>query len=152
MADDWSTSTKTYEAYSSKLPASVSAKSALFLQSTGLHFDCDIPSALRYVHSAIRHFSTLRVPHPINLWMSLHAPGENKAKKYIEKQGRKVVAALNKGVAEEVERISPEGEIVEGRAKIFPTYNITEGAESFDGTHYSYQVSLSHFFLDLIWL
>lgn len=115
-------------------------RSPVFIQSVGLHMNCSVPAALSFVKGTISYLSTVHVPRAISLWMGLHAPGLNKAVKYIPTQGREAVKKLNEGVQKELEAIG-QGEIIDGATKSMEWFNATDGAESFDGTHYSYQVS-----------
>lgn len=138
-----------YETYSSLLPTSKRLRSTLFLQSVGLHFACALPPAIAYLHAAVGYFAQQHIPRAINLWMGLHAPGENKNVKYRATQGRDSVKRLNEGMSEEVDALAAgEEEMVRGALRSFDWYNATEGAESFDGTHYSYQVS--SFFISVV--
>lgn len=128
-----------YSTWSSLLPTRKRLRSPVFVQAVGLHFQCQLEGPLTYLKSALAYFAVSTVPKPLNLWLGLHAPGLNKAAKYIPTQGREAVSLLNAGVLQELEKMSP-GELTDGASKSMEWYSATDGAESFDGTHYSYQV------------
>jgi hypothetical protein len=73
--------------------------------------------------------------------MEVHAPALNKPERYLVEQGPQSVQRCNAEIGQIIDTLSP-GEIIQkdGVLKMIDWYNVTDGAVSFDGTHYAYQV------------
>lgn len=77
-------------------------------------------------------------PKPVLLWHHIHAPGPNKPVQYLAEQGREPVKVYNAAMEKEIARlVRPEAPMA-----IFDTFGLTDGAYTFDGTHYAYQANV----------
>lgn len=124
-----------------QLPPHKQSLSPIFFTGTGLHYNCDPDWAfqgnIRNVYGAYRN----HWPRPMAIWSGIHAPGINKPEMYLEKQGPEPVARYNRRIGEYIDALSPQGFAEPGGFfKQINWFNVTDGAASYDGTHYSFQV------------
>lgn len=77
-------------------------------------------------------------PRPIPFFSSYPAVPPNKIEKFAVKQGPERTKRYNAEIRKILPEISP-GELYQGAMHQLERYNSTNGAVSFDGTHYSYQ-------------
>ncbi|KDE03267.1 hypothetical protein MVLG_06260 [Microbotryum lychnidis-dioicae p1A1 Lamole] len=129
--------------------------SIVFLSSAGIH---QMYKFNRVRKNWLRHVLALRsmpdLTAPILLWQGNHCPGANIAKEYSKIQGPEVVKKYNAKVKA---HIAEQGtDYLEGGMNFIPWFNATQGAQSYDGQHYSYQVNMEKAqtflnILDLTW-
>ncbi|GJN93791.1 hypothetical protein Rhopal_006849-T1 [Rhodotorula paludigena] len=101
------------------------------------------------------HNTSTTFPQPLPFWSSYPAVGPNKPQRFMKKQGPGPTKKYNAAIRNALEELSP-GEAYEGAWRQLEWYNVTDGAVSYDGTHYSYQVAMerAQIFLntlDVVW-
>ncbi|GAA5824400.1 hypothetical protein JCM11251_000406 [Rhodosporidiobolus azoricus] len=146
-----------YDQWRWNLPAHKSILSHVYIAGFGLHHHLNTRTGiLGFIRPFLSRSATL-FPRPIGLWMGIHAPAPGKPERWAEEQGEKNVKRYNGEVKQFLDAVSP-GEFVEedGPMKVADWYNVTDGAESYDGSHYSYQVNMEKAvlllnLLDTIW-
>ncbi|BGP17301.1 hypothetical protein JCM10213_009095 [Rhodosporidiobolus nylandii] len=146
-----------YDQWRWSLPPSRSILSHIHISGFGLHHHLNSLTGIQgfvrpYLHKARQIF-----PRPVGLWFGIHAPAPGKPERWVEEQGEKNVKRYNREVGSLLDALAP-GEFVEESAamKMVDWYNSTDGAESYDGSHYSYQVNMEKVLillnlLDTIW-
>ncbi|GAA5916366.1 hypothetical protein JCM6882_000865 [Rhodosporidiobolus microsporus] len=146
-----------YDQWRWSLPAHKQILSHLYIAGVGLHHHLNTRTGiLGFVRPFLTRSKTL-FPRPVGLWTGIHAPAPGKPERWAEEQGEKNVKRYNGEVQQFLEAVAP-GEFVEESAamKVVDWYNVTDGAESYDGSHYSYQVNMEKAvillnLLDTIW-
>ncbi|GAA6015763.1 hypothetical protein JCM10207_008788 [Rhodosporidiobolus poonsookiae] len=114
--------------------------SPIYVTGLGIHEDF-VPLPASYLDSI---FSTLssRFPTPLNLFAGPHAPPHNQKTAYRERQGPARVKAFYERLTADAKQRSVEGEFFRGGARVVDYYAATDGAVSYDGGHFSYQVNM----------
>ncbi|GAA5981480.1 hypothetical protein JCM11641_004777 [Rhodosporidiobolus odoratus] len=147
----------TYDLWRSSLPAHKQILSHAFISGFGLHHHLNSLTAIQGFIKPFLSRSAQIFPKPVGIWMGIHAPAEGKPERWRVEQGEENVKRYNREVGEALEAQSP-GEFGEEGVgmKQVEWYNVTEGAESYDGSHYSYQVNMEKALillnlLDTIW-
>ncbi|GAA5867346.1 hypothetical protein JCM8547_003315 [Rhodosporidiobolus lusitaniae] len=146
-----------YTSWRSLLPPSLSTRSHIFIAGHGLHHHLNSLTGILGFIRPFLHLSSQIFPRPVGVWMGIHAPAPGKPERWREEQGERETKRYNKEVGGLLDALSP-GEFVEedGRMKWVDWYGVTDGAESYDGSHYSYQVNMEKVLillnlLDTIW-
>ncbi|GAA5825057.1 hypothetical protein JCM11251_006079 [Rhodosporidiobolus azoricus] len=130
--------------------------SPIYLTGVGGHMNYDtstlVPTYLDTLFSTLSH----HFPSPLNLFAGPHTPGANQPKMFRERQGPHKVRAYREQVQLLLAERSKERELARGGARYVDFYESTDGATSFDGVHYSYQVNMEKVMvflnlLDLAW-
>ncbi|GAA5875154.1 hypothetical protein JCM1840_007267 [Sporobolomyces johnsonii] len=146
-----------YSDWLSSLPSHKSNLSPIFISGFGLHHHLNSRTGiLGYIRPFLaRALGTF--PRPVGLWFATHAPAPGKPERWAEEQGADHVKRYNRDLENLLDVLAP-GEIVDerGAMKVVDWYNVTDGAESYDGTHYSYQVNMEKALillnlLDTVW-
>ncbi|GAA5830026.1 hypothetical protein JCM11251_006848 [Rhodosporidiobolus azoricus] len=141
-----------YALWRAQLPAEMQAKSSLFLESWGIHFNYDTPRAVPWLRQLSTFISSRAYPRPLNLMAGPHHPPANQPAVHIDTQGPVPV----KKFKEEVELLYKEYygtlEMWEGAGRYVDFFEATNGAKSFDGCHLPLQANLekAHILLNLI--
>ncbi|KAI5478752.1 hypothetical protein MNV49_004677 [Pseudohyphozyma bogoriensis] len=130
-------------------------RSPVFIISSGLHHNLSPLFALLGLLKPYLALSQPLFPRPISIWSLLHSPGNRKPEQYAKSQGADASIGYNRIISRMIKIFSP-GEAVEGAMQSVDWFNVTEGADSYDGTHYAYQVSMEKVqvllnYLDLVW-
>ncbi|GAA5999599.1 uncharacterized protein JCM10292_004261 [Rhodotorula paludigena] len=91
-------------------------------------------------------------PTPLYLFQGPHAVAPNLREQFRELQGEKACRAYKEKVEAQALAHSPVGEPSLGGYRYVDMYGMSEGAQSYDGMHYSLQVNLekAHLFLNLL--
>ncbi|KAL8279987.1 hypothetical protein RQP46_007568 [Phenoliferia psychrophenolica] len=142
--------------YLQMAPTLLPSLSPLIINAYGLH--CGLENFYRPIIGALKPlhvYSQSVFPRPLSLWMGVHAPGSNKPAQYLPQQGVEAVKNYNAEMAARVEAMQP-GRIVDGAMGVVDVYGMTDGARSFDGTHFMYQVNMEKAMLllnlmELLW-
>ncbi|KAM0790413.1 hypothetical protein ACM66B_003294 [Microbotryomycetes sp. NB124-2] len=131
--------------------------SPVVVQSFGLHCGM-LPSIAAFGSlKPLLAYARTAFPRPLSLWLGIHAPGANKPPQFLDKQGHDPVLRYNFAVEQTLDDIQPLKEpLHDGRTGVLDFFGMTDGAESFDGTHYMYQVNMekAHLllnYLDVLW-
>lgn len=138
----WHINPSSWQKWLDLVPGHKRLRSPVLISGQGLHFNLEPHIAiLGFVKPMLELFRNA-YPRPIGLWAGIHAPGSNKPERYMEGQGPMAVKNFNAKLQESITGMSPQN-IIEpgGGIKLLDWYNMTDGATSYDGTHYSYQVS-----------
>ncbi|GAA5867937.1 hypothetical protein JCM8547_003419 [Rhodosporidiobolus lusitaniae] len=142
-----------FNEWHARLPSRSHLYSPVYITGLGGHFDYT-PSTLLSSSYLDTLFSTLsrHFPTPLNLFMGPHAPGENQQPQYNARQGPQRVKAFAEQVPGLLRERSTEKEMGRGGARYVDFFASTEGAKSYDGVHYSYQVNMekAQVFLNLL--
>ncbi|KAM0755398.1 hypothetical protein T439DRAFT_320089 [Meredithblackwellia eburnea MCA 4105] len=144
-----------YEEWRSRTPPEKRALSPVLVNSFGLHChllpNISISGAIKplFIHSHTAY------PRPLSLWGEVHAPASNKPQKFAKKQGPEAVTKYNNIMTERIRALHP-GSVLEGAVGILSWYGLTDGAKSFDGTHYAFQINMEKAqlllnVLDVLW-
>ncbi|GAA5898487.1 hypothetical protein JCM6882_007794 [Rhodosporidiobolus microsporus] len=116
--------------------------SPVYITGVGGHMNYDtstlVPTYLDSLFSTLSH----HFPSPLNLFAGPHIPGTNQPKMFKERQGPHKVRAYREEVPLLLAERSKEKEMYRGAARYVDFYESTDGAVSFDGVHYSYQVNM----------
>lgn len=123
----------------SGVPSAKSALSTIIYNSFGLHCHLLASISINGLIKPINAFMQSSFPRPINLWGSVHAPGSNKPPAWLVSQGAGSVQDYNAQMKAGIDEVRT-GRIVDGVTGWLDFYGMTDGAKSFDGTHYMYQV------------
>ncbi|BGP03498.1 hypothetical protein NBRC10513v2_007229 [Rhodotorula toruloides] len=147
----------TYLDWRDRMPPSRSGLSPAIIQSFGLHCHF-LPFIPRFgIFKPLFAHAATAFPRPLLLWIGINAPGLNKPPQYLKEQGGDQVLRYNKIIAEElVDMQQPSETAAEGKMAVLETYGMTDGAKSFDGTHYMWNVNMEKAqlllnYLDLLW-
>ncbi|BGO95332.1 hypothetical protein NBRC10512_004349 [Rhodotorula toruloides] len=138
-----------------QLPPDRRRYSPIFVEATGIHYQWDFNATLAvHISPFIRNTSAL-IPRPIPFFSGYPAVPPNKPVQWLGIQGPEVTQKYNREMLAALEEVSPEGSI-DGGWTMLQWYNVTDGAVSYDGTHYDYQVALERAqiflnVLDAIW-
>lgn len=127
-----------------KLPPSRSGLSPAIIQSFGLHCHL-LPFIPRFgIFKPLFAHAANAFPRPLLLWIGVNAPGLNKPPQYLKEQGSDQVLRYNRIIRNELADMQdPSESVAEGKMAILETYGMTDGAKSFDGTHYMWSVNVS---------
>ncbi|EGU11442.1 Glycoprotein gp2 [Rhodotorula toruloides ATCC 204091] len=124
-----------------QLPPDRQRHSPIFVEATGIHYHWDANATLAvHISPFIRNTSSL-IPRPIPFFSGYPAVPPNKPVQWIGIQGPDVTQRYNREMLAALDEVSPEGSI-DGGWTMLQWYNVTDGAVSYDGTHYDYQVAL----------
>ncbi|GJN93300.1 hypothetical protein Rhopal_006347-T1 [Rhodotorula paludigena] len=145
-----------YLAYLSQFPSADRQHSPVLYISGGVHSRYNTTATTANFLKPVISLNRLLGPRVVPLWHGSHAPGENINAFYYRTQGRDAVKDYIAQVDAAMRRLDPETDILDGHYRIVPHFNMTEGAFSHDGQHYSYQVNTEKVYifltvLDLIW-
>lgn len=122
-----------------QLPPDRRRYSPIFVEATGIHYQWDFNATLAvHISPFIRNTSAL-IPRPIPFFSGYPAVPPNKPVQWLGIQGPEVTQKYNREMLAALEEVSPEGSI-DGGWTMLQWYNVTDGAVSYDGTHYDYQV------------
>lgn len=97
-------------------------------------FDLE-PSIDAHILPFLRNVSS-NIPQPLKIWSGNPAPAPNKPVAWLETQGPAPTMRYNDEMNGVLAELSP-GELSMGAWKQVEWYNTTDGALSYDGTHYS---------------
>ena len=78
-------------------------------------------------------------PKPLNFWFTIHSPGINKPIEWLGSQGSEIIAGFNQEMRVAIQ--DPTNQL-DTKPVFVDFFNMTTGARSYDGTHYSLQVNL----------
>jgi hypothetical protein len=111
------------------------SKDGLFLFAVGMHDGLSWQKATHSIAEPLMKFmNTLpEDERPHIMWQSVHAQGKLKPKQFKKSQGNGQVKGYNKGMAATAKRLGFE---------VFDAFKVSEGAHSFDGTHYGLTFSV----------
>ncbi|BGO95669.1 hypothetical protein NBRC10512_007365 [Rhodotorula toruloides] len=147
----------TYLDWRDQMPPSRSGLSPAIIQSFGLHCHF-LPFIPRFgIFKPLFAHAATAFPRPLLLWIGINAPGLNKPPQYLKEQGGDQVLRYNQIIAEELDGMQTSSETAaEGKMAVLETYGMTDGAKSFDGTHYMWNVNMEKAqlllnYLDLLW-
>lgn len=122
-----------------QLPPERRRYSPVFVEATGIHYHWNVNSTIAvHISPFIRNTSSL-IPRPIPFFSGDPAVPPNKPVEWMGIQGPEVTKQYNQELLSALEVVSPEASI-DGGWTMLQWYNVTDGAVSFDGTHYDYQV------------
>lgn len=121
----------------------------------GLHFAYNLTDVRSMWFPTLFHIHAHSFPRPVSFVTGSHHPGANQPEKYVDTQGPAVVEQYNHDLKELLEELSP-GEAGTGGTSFVPFWGMSNGAYSFDGVHYSYQVNMEKVqlllnLLDITW-
>ncbi|KAM0752701.1 hypothetical protein T439DRAFT_286525 [Meredithblackwellia eburnea MCA 4105] len=142
-----------YLSWFHQFPAEARALSPVFLNSFGLHCGMKPSISLLGVIKPLLQYASRTFPRPITLWGGVHAPGNNKPEQYVASQGRTPVERYNEKMEKLISELGPRGGgIMEGAMGFISWFGLTDGAKSYDGTHYAYQINMekAHLLLNLL--
>ncbi|GAA5972117.1 hypothetical protein JCM11641_002504 [Rhodosporidiobolus odoratus] len=130
-----------FREFRSRLPHRTQLYSPIYLTALGSHLDYNTSALVPDYFDSI--FSTLShvYPTPLNLFLGPHKPGSNQPKMFWHRQGPKKVKAFKNEVPMLLGERSWEREMYRGGARYIDYYEMSDGAVSYDGVHYSYQVN-----------
>ncbi|BGP27467.1 hypothetical protein JCM10295v2_006435 [Rhodotorula toruloides] len=134
-----------------ELPPDRRRYSPVFVEATGIHYQWDANATLAvHISPFIRNTSSL-IPRPIPFFSGYPAVPLNKPVQWVDIQGPEITQRYNREMLVALEEISPEGSI-DGGWTMLQWYNVTDGAVSYDGTHYDYQIALerAQMFLNIL--
>lgn len=133
-----------YLDWRSRLGTNASSLSTVMIQSYGLHCHFKPWIPLFGVFKPLLTHAASAFPRPLLLWLGVSAPGSNKPIEYLQTQGADQVKTYNEAIASVLPTLQDSTEsLAEGRMGVMETYGMTNGAKSFDGTHYMYHVNVS---------
>lgn len=109
-------------------------------QGIGLHFsfNMSIPHIAPWIDTDF-DFMNRQHPLPAKLFLGPHKPGVNQLEKWIRTQGPPRLAAYKKAMVEKLAQYSASPLAIEGSWRYLDTWRLSEGAVSYDGSHFSYQ-------------
>ncbi|BGP56493.1 hypothetical protein JCM8202v2_004114 [Rhodotorula sphaerocarpa] len=150
----------TYEMYRdwrARLPQRNQPYSPVLITGLGLHFGFNL--SVHQFHDWIeadRDFTSRQYPAPVKLFLGPHKPGRNQQPVYIPKQGPLKLAAYKEAAEKVLASYSSSPLATEGSWRYLDTWGMTDGAVSYDGSHYSYQVNMEKAqtvlnLLDVLW-
>ncbi|KAI5477866.1 hypothetical protein MNV49_005851 [Pseudohyphozyma bogoriensis] len=125
-------------------------KTPILLQGFGLHFGLKVQGVTQW-NANLDEFSHVYPSKRIlSIWAGLHGPNEKQPEWVRESQGPEVVAKYDRKLGEVLEGVTP---LVHNR--MIDYFNVTLGAEHYDGVHLSYQGSMEKIqillnYLDLV--
>ncbi|BGP17653.1 hypothetical protein JCM10213_001306 [Rhodosporidiobolus nylandii] len=146
----------TFHAWRSRLPRRLQLYSPLYLTGLGSHFDFDtsplVPTYFDELFSSLSH----SFPAAFNLFLGPHKPGANQPKIFVNRQGPDKVRAFKDLVPLLLREREEEREWYRGGVRYVDMYEMSDGATSFDGVHYSRQINLEKVqivlnLLDILW-
>ncbi|ORY89594.1 hypothetical protein BCR35DRAFT_299968 [Leucosporidium creatinivorum] len=141
-----------YEQWLNLRPAHKKMLSPVFVEGFGLHNRLDASTAVLGFIRPVLALSARLFPRPLSLWMGIHSPAPGKPAEWAEAQNAEHVLAYNDVIAEALEVLAPGEAVGERMMSEVSWFAATEGAESYDGSHYSQQVNLEKaiFLLNLL--
>ncbi|KAK4698382.1 serine/threonine-protein kinase/endoribonuclease IRE1, partial [Phenoliferia sp. Uapishka_3] len=116
--------------------------STLVINSYGLHCSLSPSVSLYGAVMPLLAFAQTAYPRPLSLWMTLHAPGGNKPEQWLPSQGSGKVKGYNTQMETAIKALRPGETMIEGAVGYLDWYGLTDGASSFDGTHYMWQINM----------
>ncbi|GAA6057221.1 hypothetical protein JCM3770_003268 [Rhodotorula araucariae] len=134
-----------YEAWHSRQPKRAQLYSPIFVTAIGAHFNYEFSLLERDWWPAAVDRLSRQYPVPLNLFAGPHKPGANFRPEFFEKQGPHKVRAFKEQVEIAMRAHSPTSEAELGGWRYIDYYAMSEGAVSYDGTHYSMQGRLPCF-------
>ncbi|ORY81258.1 hypothetical protein BCR35DRAFT_331659 [Leucosporidium creatinivorum] len=143
-------------AYIASLPPASQQRSPVLLFGAGVHGGYSLNLTAENFILPVLNLNSRFSPHIVPIWQSSHAPGDNVATPYYNTQGRAAVKKYIAGVERIIQNNQKVSTVSEGSLLCMSWYTVTEGADSFDGQHYSYQVNTEKMYtlltvLDLVW-
>ncbi|GAA5933777.1 hypothetical protein JCM3775_000281 [Rhodotorula graminis] len=146
-----------YRTYVDALPERRRRYSPIFVLGVGIHSAWNVRETLD-LHLApflAQTSSATATPRPLTFFSGYPAVPANKPPTYLPRQGAASTRQYNADVRELLDNVSP-GEPSEGAWTMLEWYNVTDGAHSFDGTHYGFQVAMERAqvflnVLDTVW-
>ncbi|BGP51411.1 hypothetical protein JCM10450v2_007353 [Rhodotorula kratochvilovae] len=144
-----------YHQFVDALPARRRQYSPIFVHATGIHYWWRTPQTLDVHLLPFLANASAAEPRPLAFFSGYPAVPSNKPARYAKKQSKANTQRYNDEIRAVLPEISP-GEIYEGAWRMLEWYNVTDGALSFDGTHYAYQVAMERAqiflnVLDTVW-
>ncbi|GAA6037726.1 hypothetical protein JCM8097_002310 [Rhodosporidiobolus ruineniae] len=144
-----------FHRFLNSLPEKQQRYSPVFVDSTGIHYHWRVNETLSTHILPFSRNTSLSLPRPIPFFSSYPAVPPNKPAQYLQKQGPEVTREYNRAMRAAIDELGT-GESVEGEWGWLEWYNSTEGAWSYDGTHYDTQVALERALvflnvLDAVW-
>ncbi|GJN93792.1 hypothetical protein Rhopal_006850-T1 [Rhodotorula paludigena] len=127
-----------YQTFVSSVPANRRRYSPVSVVSDGIHYGWRVNATLEMHLLPFLSNTSSANPRPIPFFSSYPAVPPNKIEKFAVKQGPERTKRYNAEIRKVLSEISP-GELYQGAMHQLEWYNSTDGAVSFDGTHYSYQ-------------
>lgn len=146
-----------YRDFRSALTPARRALSPIYIHGTGIHYYWDTRISWRYHIQPFLRTAAASSPRPFALWVLNPAPGHNKPARYEHGQGVVATQRYNREMKALIDRVNgPQKDVAQGAWAAVDFYNSTDGASSFDGTHYSYQVAMERAqiflnYLDIVW-
>ncbi|GAA6028646.1 hypothetical protein JCM8097_007327 [Rhodosporidiobolus ruineniae] len=150
---------KTFEEWHATIPPRNQMYSPVYITGLGGHMNYNTSTLAGPTSDYFDTlFSTLshHFPTPLNLFEGIHAVPDNIPKMFRERQGRPKVNAYREQVPLLLAERSEEREAYRGAARYVDFFEMSAGAKSFDGVHYSYQVNMEKAqifltLLDILW-
>ena len=148
--------------FTRELPARRQRFSPIMVPGTGVHDSYNFTRVAAY-HIAPFNSYALTLPEerpqPLKLFSMALAPGALKPTWALPFQGPESVLSFNAAMKEELAKANAvlgETDPSRGAWGAFDWYNITDGADSYDGTHYSFQIAMERAqtllnVLDIMW-
>ncbi|GAA6015772.1 hypothetical protein JCM10207_008790 [Rhodosporidiobolus poonsookiae] len=134
------TSFSTFTEWSATLPRESNLHSIVYVTGLGIHGDYAPlqPEYLDGLFDVLSH----KFPVPLNIYASPHSPPANQPEKYFEKQGPHKVKAFREDLLVDLNNRSVDSDFHRGGTRLVDYAAMTDGAVSYDGLHYSYQVNM----------
>ncbi|GAA5993638.1 hypothetical protein JCM10908_000655 [Rhodotorula pacifica] len=140
-----------------RLPRTQQSLSPVFIAGLGLHFGFDL--SVQPWHDWLETdtaYMNRQSPRPVKIFLGPHRPGVNQQPQFIPAQGPQRLAPYKEEVVKILANVSESTLPQEGSWRYLDTWRMTEGAASYDGSHYSYQVNMEKAqimlnLLDVLW-
>ncbi|GAA5891594.1 hypothetical protein JCM8208_007333 [Rhodotorula glutinis] len=144
-----------YRDYVDALPERRKLYSPVFVLGVGIHSAWNVQETLDLHLSPFLEHASSSSPRPLAFFSGYPAVPANKPPTYLPRQGADNTQRYNADVRELLGKVSP-GEASDGARTMLDWYGMTDGARSFDGTHYAYQVAMERAqiflnVLDAVW-
>ncbi|GAA5881802.1 hypothetical protein JCM3774_001285 [Rhodotorula dairenensis] len=141
----------------SRLPRTHQLLSPVFIAGLGLHFGFN--TSVEPWHewlNADTEFMNRQNPRPAKIFLGPHKPGQNQQEQWIPVQGPQRLAPYKEEVIGILAGVSESTLPHEGSWRYLDTWRMSEGAVSYDGSHFSYQVNMEKAniilnLLDVLW-
>ncbi|GAA5839055.1 hypothetical protein JCM9279_002578 [Rhodotorula babjevae] len=144
-----------YRTYVDALPERRKGFSPVLVLGVGIHSAWNVSETLDLHVSPFLAAISSSLPRPLAFFSGYPAVPANKPPTYLPRQGAENTQRYNADVRELLGKVSP-GEVHDGAWTMLDWYGMTDGALSFDGTHYAYQVAMERAqiflnVLDTVW-
>lgn len=133
-----------FHAWRHQQPSRKAALSPIYIASHGIHCNFDVEFPIFGVFKPFLTWAANAYPQPLLLWLGIHAPAINKPERFRTTQFPPQVRNYNSRIRKALSDLQPANPPpAAGAFSIMEFYGMTDGAASFDGSHFMWQINVS---------